>query len=156
MNLPFMLKWKDGSPTNFVEKIWAGLRAGPKLFPISNFMYEAFASHHPEIVNWIDFKPKIHTIRESAYMKVGHDAQPCYWSGKPYHSKPVYFTPRLPILSVQEFSMTKGIVKIDNRVLTNDEIIQLAYNDGFDDLDGFSRYFYNFEGYLRNWTKHRY
>lgn len=52
---------------------------------------------------------------------------------------------------------SKTIVKIDGRKLTEPEIQQLAWNDGFDNLVDFWMWFADgFKGKIIHWTELRY
>jgi hypothetical protein len=49
------------------------------------------------------------------------------------------------------------MVAIDNRILSNDEVITLAINDGFKDLDEFKEWFTeDFYGKIIHWTDFKY
>jgi len=59
------------------------------------------------------------------------------------------------IISILEFWPIE--VWIDSRKLSDDEICELARNDGFDSLDDFKKYFNGeFEGQIVHWTDKRY
>jgi len=131
-----------GKPTNFVEKIWACASA-----------YYA----HENI-------PKIHTIRRGKRWKAGMKIHMAIGvRTKDYHQFNAGFpslqtcisTQDIIIISILEFWPIE--VWIDSRKLSDDEICELARNDGFDSLDDFKKYFNGeFEGQIVHWTDKRY
>lgn len=148
MNLGFMTKWKNGEPTYFVEKIFEGLTVN-KLIPEEDFdlWYDAIENYGIDL----NFKshPKTHTIRE--------DKKDRWRAGNKIHfvinnrqPNRFQFAPVIECKGVQtiEFffyrlntAFEHLQIKIDGRYLSEQEMIDLALNDGFKSLSHFYDYF---------------
>lgn len=155
MNQSFMSKFPWGEPTYFKEKL---LAMAMDRYTLSSEDMEKYGI----CLQWIDFIPKLHTIRPvSDRYKVGQMQQPFYWLGKPYKD-PIYrFMPMIPLVSKQTISIRGTYpninVAIDGRNITYNELKQLAKNDGFSCVEDFFIWFNkDFEGEIRHYTDLRY
>lgn len=141
MTIMFMTKFKDGSYTNFEEKIRLSL-----LLDGGGY-----------------FSPKKHTIRRSGRVKPGQKLSMRQWAGLPYRSKQVEFA-KGECTGVQKIhiwhdSFGGRYVVIDDRdeLLPDEKIKELAINDGFDTIDQFFSWFgWDFTGYIIHWTDLKY
>ena len=162
MILGFMQKFPWKEPTNFREKILAGVKN--PTWPVYRGNIKVF-DPHPNIV--IVNNPKIHTIREDKHnrWKPGRKIEMVYRG--PKYSILDHFNKGIPELekcvSVQKIEMRipKGCllvnVAIDGRFLGLGEIELLSRNDGFDDINDFFEWFNkDFTGKIIHWTNHRY
>ncbi|PXX26258.1 hypothetical protein C7967_11519 [Thalassospira sp. 11-3] len=157
----------EGKPTYFVDKIWC------RLLPM--FGADELAKSRREYSqifgkDWDGEKliiySKPHTIRanKSGRIKAGVELQPFVWSGKPYHSKPFYFSPKIHCVSTQVIQIKKSgekwrmpWVTVDGVLLTAPEIQTLAINDGFKSTDDFFKWFdQDFTGTIIHWTDLKY
>lgn len=172
MILPFSQKFKDGSSTHFVEKIWSCIVNDLK--PITsedsaneadlNIMRER-AKYNLNIYEASKLAPKRHSIRE--------DAKNRWWARRMIHpvinnrSKDQFqFAPTLPCISIQIVAIrytkiddeySKRQVYVDGRELFGSEIIQLAENDGFKSVNDFFSWFdHDFTGKIIHWTNLKY
>lgn len=119
---------RQGQPTHFVEKVEACLADTipgwemPKTFTLHEW--------HPY---YNCTMPKGHTIRAGNRWKPGNMASLRVWSDKPYRSKQVEFA-QVEVKKVWrvEINMfqTSPIIKVENRLLTYEEGIDIAANDG--------------------------
>ena len=119
--------------------------------------------------------PKLHTFRENlkGTWKPGVIAQPMFWTGRPYHSKPFYFAPKFTVVSTQKVEIKhvfSGITEIngmrpisipeviiDGKTLSRSETMRLAKNDGFNSLDEFFAWFNkDFTGTIIHWSNLKY
>ena len=141
MNLYFMKRWADGSPTFFKEKI-EGVIGYPR---------------------------KIHTIRvdKNKRWKEGNKIHFAQWADKPYRSanEPIYEV--IKCTSVQSFEVTaNNQVYVAKRLLSRYEVFKLAVNDGFansltNNIDGVLKRFFEyfnegFKGRIIHWTNKKY
>ena len=145
MNIMFMTKFPDGTPTRFVDKILKG---------IVGSSYEVAS-------------PKLHTIRASKRIKKGMLLSLRTWSGKPYRSKQNEFVVT-ECDGTQDIKIESGCddsgkfkwvgIYVDGKLLGIEESINLAINDGFESYDDFCRWFYGkeFKGQIIHWTDLRY
>ena len=157
MTLNFMTKWPNtmpehlaGKPTYFIDKIWCGLCHLEVCQELADYMH----SEHYSGKNIMDFKPKLHTIRfldEKQLVKWLAPERNIHfkiWTGEPYHSKTLQFAPVLPLVSVQPITISfyNGIhypnIRIAGKQLSHfSQVVKLAVNDGFDNVDDFFAYF---------------
>lgn len=177
MTLAFSTYWKKdmpeqlaGKPTYFIEKIWASI-VGKNNINISH--YEEYLIKHKKLFN-CDFGyedlfiyAKYHTIRK--------DSNNRWKEGNNIHfvinnrtKDRFQFAPVIPCITTQRidinYSALSGLfpkfrpfVHIDDRVLDDNEIEQLAINDGFDSVDDFFCYFNtDFSGKIIHWTDLKY
>lgn len=172
MILPFSTQFKDGTPTNFIEKIWVGLR---QKLPATAFMFNdkyvidytaKFEMHWDMFWSLTAPNPKYHTIRE--------DAKDRWQPGKKIHmvvfnrtKNQFQFAPVLECKSVQKIEISAnpilGVnesVKIDGRIMSTAEVIKLAHNDGFETMEHFFKWFIgdtkDFTGKIIHWTDLKY
>ncbi len=140
---------KEGQPTYFVEKIWAGLADQ------TDRMQGSVDMDWHEYYNGV---PKWHTIRAGNRWKVGDFFSPRYWTGKPYASKQALITE--PIEIVKIWDITIGMWDQCSYSLTINgkqfgDMKLLAQNDGLS-LDDFMGWFplgKIFEGQILCWDK---
>lgn len=89
---------KAGQPTNFLNKIYAGLADINPDFKIPNDANDFW--------DWDGYyncdSPKFHTIRAGHRWKVGDKFSPRIWSGKPYQSKQIIIAPDIEIKKIWE------------------------------------------------------
>ncbi len=157
MTLSFSKKWKDGTPTYFVDKIWEGIIDHKKVTP-----------RHTTV------KSKIHTIREDKKKrwKVGNKIHFVINNRTP---KRFQFAPVLLVKSIQEIEIKwhntilsiAPIVWINGKVFfdgtnfgeyRNEKgMLILAQNDGFLDVQSFFNWFNeDFAGKIIHWTDQKY
>lgn len=172
----FMTTFPKGSgnltkkATFFVEKIWMSLPKNTSFAPdFKNFVYRPNYE--------VEHKPKFHTIRQdlSNRWKVGMMID---FFINARTKKAFRFAPRVPVISLQKIVIKYGKhldqhnkkvdVYIDNCFLGQyyfnkinpngeDELIELAINDGFDSVDDFFNWFCDdFEGKIIHWTDLKY
>ena len=168
MTLGFKTKRKDGTKTNFVEKIWAGFALNNDLLKWDSHL-DAYGYKHNLPWEWFNTflvsKPKLHSIR---------DDKPNRWkAGNNIHfvignrTKERYlFCPIIPCISVQkikiewiqeEINLTSMQIQVDDKQLNCVEIENLSINDGFDSLQRFMEWFNeDFEGKIIHWTNLKY
>jgi len=184
MTLPFKTQIND-KPTYFVEKIWKGLETiVPSYNRVAmeydyayrdKFNLDLYPTYFTE-----NYNPKLHTIREDPHnrWKVGnnihfvinnrspnrfqfapvvecksvqsiifvyHDGNPTVYLGDTHESEmPFYF---------------KGFDEEDGQYICygENQMLQLAQNDGFDSIADFFAYFNkNFRGKIIHWTNLKY
>ena len=142
---------RAGEPTDFVEKIMAGLAdrdwtfAIPKDFTLYDFhkYYNCTAS-------------KGHTIRKGKRFKAGDMASLKVWTGKPYRSKQFEFA----LVEVKktwdiEIAIEIGAIRINDGEWIFDETVlkRLSRNDGLS-YDDFKAWFPNhFKGQIICWNE---
>lgn len=171
MNLHFMTTWPASMPENyagqetmFPEKIWY----------CDRFEMIDFTDDYESNFDEMDFddimktNPKLHTIRSLtkkgvARWKPGIKIHFKIWTGKAYNSKTINFLPVIECTAVQSFKISwhqshgskemVPVILIDGRLIGDEEIEELAINDGFECVKGFLHYFKNdFEGQIIHWT----
>lgn len=172
MILPFSTKFKDGTPTYFIQKIWIALMFSDPRKTFSEMFkhYQGYAvkfGTFPEGENE-DLAPKLHSIREDK-----HDR---WHAGRMIHpvinnrSKNQFqFSPAFPCVSTQKIEIKWGELTYDNKTfktlqvivdgetLETNEIKQLARNDGFKNDAQFMAWFdHDFTGKIIHWTDLRY
>lgn len=162
MNLGFSQKLAGGKATHFVAKIWAGFIGQDNWGSYLEWIWE-----NQIIISNIDdkylsetIKPKLHTIRD--------DKTNRWTAGKLIHfiinnrsANRLQFAPVIPVVSTQVISIypkpSVRKVVVDGRYLTKEEIETLAFNDGFESVDGFFAYFStNCTLKLIHWTNLKY
>jgi hypothetical protein len=150
---------KEGEPTHFVEKTEACLA---DILPGWE-MSKTFTLH-----DWDPYYncvlPKSHTIRAGNRFNAGEMASLRVWSDKPYGSKQVEFA-QVEVKKVWQFSISDGnfsidTVQIGSFILSNDDLIELAANDGLSPEDFYSWFSIHpkkkgesFEGQIISWNE---
>ena len=87
---------KAGEPTFFVEKIWESIRTKSN---IDSPQYH-YCKFEFDLMHWMKYSPKHHTIRAGNRWKAGEKFSPRVWSGKPYNSKQITIAPDIEINKV--------------------------------------------------------
>ena len=170
MILPFSTKFKDGTPTYFIEKIWICLLENTELFGLCEYENEFYKQFEKSWNFKNNINPKFHTIREDV-----HDR---WHAGRMIHpvinnrSKDQFqFAPAFPCVSTQKIEIKKHDHMLE--VFIDDELIghyfqkpnccdshaieQLALNDGFDSFGSFFKWFnHDFTGKIIHWTSLKY
>lgn len=162
MILPFSTQL-NGKPTYFVEKIH-------KSFRIHEVNMKAAIDpsiHYTADYNFVakDKLPaKLHTIREDKNDRWKPGTKIDFFIN--CRQKNMFrFAPVLPVVSVQKVEiivdkfefMNDYQIKVDGKLLTIDEKVQLALCDGFENLLHFFMYFNeDFTGKLIHWTDLKY
>ncbi len=116
-----------GAPTYFVEKIWSAIKE-----PSGNHF------NVPDINLWeyLNCKPKNHTIRAGHRFKVGDKFSPRVWSGKPYRSKQIKIAPDITVKKIFDFEMDlNGIYSINGKYIPQQMYPVIAQNDGLTEMD---------------------
>jgi len=165
---------RAGELTYFVEKVYSGFydleHLTLTLEQFAEFIALDYASDYLKIIGQEDFldvecKPKIHTMRSGNRWRAGMDIHFKIWKGKPYKSKTFNFAPIIPCVSVQDYELINidseigpfRNITIDGRELSDEEVQELAVNDGFDNVEDFWDWFQgNCTGQLIHWTDKRY
>lgn len=153
MTLAFSVKFKDGADTHFVEKIWSGVGKGEFLMKTS--LYK------PDFTK--EYAPKIHTVREDKAdrWRVGMTINCVLFN----RTKNRYEFATLICTSIQEISIEwhstlnclPVTVHIDDRELSDVELMKFIENDGFDNYEQFEKFFSSdFDGKIIHWTDKRY
>lgn len=162
---PIDKKMIGGTKTNFVAKILSNF-GSIEIIPF----YDHYVNNHlqteaerMEFDNVIMNEPsKIHTIRKSiGRWKEGTKIHFQIWTGKPYKDPAFNFAPLLLCTGTEHFTINyidgKPSVYVDFLRLNEEEITELAINDGFNNKEEFFAYFNeDFEGELVHWTNKRY
>lgn len=159
----------NGKPTYFVESIWEGLMRN--IFEDDTEYQQYLRLHKKQFEEYWDWfpddharleNPKIHTIREDATdrWKVGNKID---FFINCRQKNMFRFAPVLPVVSIQEIEIIYSgenrlhSVWIDGKSKSLSEILQLAQNDGFENVEDFFAYFDNgFKGKIIHWTDLRY
>ena len=179
MTLSFSQKWGDkmgslaGQPNYFIEKIWLSLLSDKEY---CNQIYD-YEKRHVELFDDYFETPdyglesKLHTIREDKTnrWKAGNDI---HFVINNRTKDRFQFAPIVKCKSVQNIEIKEMImtarpncmiedkiytVKVDNKYLSENEIDNLAINDGFPDTKSFFRFFKNgFKGKIIHWTDLKY
>jgi hypothetical protein len=170
MILPFSTQI-NSKPTYFIEKIWLGLlRSHLNLIGYHRFRGEAAINN---VIDQWDIPnsiyPKLHTIRDDKNnrWKVGTIID---FFINCRQKNMFRFAPVLPVVSVQEIEIEwynkehkkpewyKNVtISVDGFYLNATKIIELAQNDGFDNVEDFFAYFdKDFKGKLIHWTDLKY
>jgi len=160
MNIMFMTKFPDGTPTDFAAKISISLEVSSAA------------------VNIKRPSPKLHTIRASKRIKEGMNLSLRNWIGKPYRSGQKEFA-SAKCISTQDIKiewenhgvgnngkeMIAPVVWIEGEMFyapfwgegSKENLNRLAVNDGFNCGDDFLKWFNkDFEGQIIHWTELRY
>lgn len=167
MTLSFSQKFPDGTPNYFIEKIWRGLPNNLDYFDknfdhLTLFDREFDKPEHNSSTEPYSFPPKIHTIRE--------DSKGRWWEGMDIHMvinnrtkdrfqfAPIIKCTGTQSIEIQVWPEIKAFhIQIDGRRLSDDEVKELAVNDGFDSVDQFLNYFRSgIKGKLIHWTDKQY
>lgn len=162
----------EGEETDFVAKIWKGLKIGGEYTIWSKYprLMKDGKWQVPHI--WRDmmldkkFSPKYHTIRAGNRWKVGDYFSPRIWSGKPYASKQIQFAPPIEIKLLQKIELEitedyhcvliddKPYVEWNNRLHTNTgQLDTLAKNDGLATTDFINWFKKPFVGQIICWNE---
>lgn len=171
MILPFSQEL-NGKPTLFPQKIWKGLNLGIGNYQINYQTRKKWMDKCNSRIDlfekiWIyDLKPKIHTIRkdEKNRWKAGNKIHLAINNRTPNYFQ---FAPTLECKGIQDFEIIYvkasnnynqfPIVAIDGWQLPTPHIIELAENDGFDNVHDFLDYFNeDFKGKIIHWTDYKY
>lgn len=161
MTLGFSLEI-NGRPTYFPEKIIVSMG-----LPIEKYQIGYLNSITFKGSDFKKFKnPKLHTIRtdEKRRWKAGMDIHAVIHNRTP---KRLQFLPTFKCTGVQEISInpTHRTILVEASIyglkswkaIFEDDIEQLAINDGFDSVEDFWSYFKEpFEGVIIHWTNKRY
>lgn len=154
---------KEGQPTFFVEKIFAGLADTQDNWEMPNKFTEYDWYAYYNCAN-----AKFHTIRSGHRFKVGDKFSPRIWSGKPYQSKQLVFSSDIEIKKVWDFKINVDddyvLITIDDWPLFEenmtfqthfDALEELAKNDGLtvDDFKSWFKYPSNFNGQIICWNE---
>jgi len=153
MNIMFMTKFPDGTPTDFLRKIIKSFH--PHIYEKEGLLEMMVTGTVPPFIF-----PKRHTMRRSKRVKKGMNLSLRNWQGKPYRSPQIEFAETICV-STQDVVVFRvhGKVRvwIDDRLLNDKEIEILAINDGFESVDDFIKYFQKgFIGQIIHWTELRY
>lgn len=159
MTLAFRQQLND-KPTFFVEKITEGIRNMTGNFLDRKYLIPGMENENPlrgEVVS------KIHTIRQDASnrWKAGNKIHFVINNRTP---KRFQFAPVIYCTGIQKIviiyargSRSRRWVVVDDSLQTEQELITLARNDGFESVDDFFAYFSeDFEGKIIHWTGFRY
>lgn len=162
----------NGKPNEFIEKIWESLLVNG-LATISEYQNHRMDFTDRFGKDWTllqiqnkTTRAKCHTIRhdKEGRWKEGNRIQPIINNRTPDRFQ---FAPDFKCTGTQTIIIEPKIDKvghfrpnriiIDGRFLSNDEISDIAINDGFETMADFFAYFNtNFEGKLIHWTEKRY
>jgi hypothetical protein len=183
MILPFSTHFKDGSDTNFIRKIWAGLinidDADEILERINlrlAYIRDSEGTDHPvrpffpsSDLELEGIAPKLHTMRE--------DKKDRWHTGSKIHmvvfnrtKNQFQFAPIIDCISTQVVEIINrkdySFVSVGNHCLfemdthtvsITPEFVQLVNNDGFESIDEFFNWFdHDFKGKIIHWTDLKY
>jgi hypothetical protein len=167
MILDFKEKFRDGSPTFFIEKIWRGLLN--EGLPIgARAQHEPYAEAYRAKFGkyWDGYRqegitPKIHSIRakKAGIWMPGRQIH-CFVNSRTPDC--FRFAPTLECCGIRSFSLWYGgfingrfNFDVDGRRLDDGET--LARNDGFDDIPKFTKFLNrHFHGDIIHWTNFKY
>ena len=148
---------RKGEPTQFVEKINAGLS---ELGIIVNLHDIRVIPDWSESV-FEDCEPKYHTIRAGHRWKVGDKFSPRVWSGRSYNSPQVIIGPDIEVKRAWNIE-----IKANDKIIidhcdfgtfceVNPDVIVLAKNDGLSTVDLLNWFPNNkgFEGQIICWNE---
>lgn len=148
---------KEGQPTNFVEKIWSCFGLDSRYIGLLPVEQESFVSGD------FDHWEKFHTIRVGNRWRVGDYFSPRVWSGKPYASKQIEFSPPIEIKKIWSvdinFHQSSSVMIVNKSRFTFEQAIKIARNDGLDMTDFVSWFNIHpkakdgFEGQILCWSK---
>lgn len=147
----------NGEPTHFVEKIWEALLQ--KGIVVSAKEMAGIGMEVPELQNHVvgTHRPKLHTIRQDKKDR-WHKSRLVHAVINNRTKDRFQFVPTFFCGGVQQIEISSPYgaasmqVKIDGEIfgeyhygwdVQNNEagLLQLAHNDGFDDIESFHRYF---------------
>lgn len=164
MKLSFGTHIND-KPNYFIEKIWKGLTA------LSSYMerdYDRYQQRHIEKFdrNWegdtyTEFlEPKLHTIRKDRE-DIWHEGAEIAMVVYENTADEFQFAPALRCVSIQQIDIdttgTHSSIRIDGDLLDQEQMEQLATNDGFHAAEELITYFNgDFNGKLIHWTAKKY
>lgn len=169
MLLAFSQKFKDNTPTYFIEKIWRGLFLNGLGNGHLSYKYDCwhknmFGAYWDGSILSNDYLPighKLHTIRAGARWEPGDIIHFCINARTPNYFQ---FAPVVEVVSVQSIEIKwianletgKGVtVCIDGEYHV--DIAQLAQNDGFPSVEAFFNWFSeDFTGQIIHWTSLKY
>ncbi len=165
----------NGEETRFMEKIWHGIyQQGlfnedeyEKWFGGGSTDYEGHIEYNLgttfdyDIAN---YAPKYHTIREDKpdRWKVGMKIHPVIGNRTKQRFQ---FAPILECKSIQKIEIRKdsnrsifpSSIYVDDRLLTHNQVHELAQNDGFDSTEDFFKWFDKpFLGKIIHWSDLKY
>lgn len=165
MILGFKKTFPWGEPTNFKEKILAGV----------GYMQILSGSIGGNLTVKIDERPKIHTIRAGNRWKAGDLIHMAYGvRSKNYEQFNKGIDGLQRVVSVQTIRISCVVVptkrggdpetywpkiEIDDleKIKTKDRVVEFVKNDGFDSIPQFCKWFRkDFKGQIIHWTDYRY
>lgn len=156
----------NGQPNYFIEKIWKGLTNLSAHLESDYYQYlqryiEKF-NHSWDGDEYTEFlEPKIHTIRKDAGNLWASGMEIAMVTDKD-RPEEFQFAPTLSCQGIQKMTIVKEgsrpvQVRVNERLLGEPELHQLAVNDGFQNAEDLCSYFNNsFEGKLIHWTSFKY
>ena len=160
--------YKDITPTFFAEKIITG--CNKKLEEVEEILYKNYNPlNNYTIISLIEnlrenkYVPKIHTIREDKKnkWKKGIKIHPVYFNRT---NRRLQFA-ELDCISVQKFEIkynmlrnkSKPFIFVNDFMMFDNQIAEIAKNDGFDNLQQFFNYFNtDFTGKIIHFTDLKY
>lgn len=162
----------NGKPNFFIEKIWAEL-INTNQATISDYQNSRMDFNDKFGKDWDDWKwpsedigMKLHTIRDYRKNgKTGLKADKQWKAGDKIHlcinnRSPNYFqfAPVIKCVSVQTIFIYKdNSIWVDNKLMNDLDMQNIAVNDGFDSLEDFFNYFTTgVERKLIHWTDLKY
>lgn len=155
---------RKGQPTHFVEKIlnlqWPGWRDSTflrLLLAVNDRKIKEGKLKEQQVIDfYCSLNPsitevKMHTIRAGYRWKEGDITNAAVWSGRPYHTPQIIFTPDIELKKVWEFDIKSdtfpgdGEININGKLFTGvvaglfasnlKGIIAMAANDGLEYTD---------------------
>jgi hypothetical protein len=161
----------NGKPTYFVEKIWHSILF---LNKVDVADYQNYSKEYQQKFNqkWDKLEtptPKKHTIREDSKHRWKPGSMIDFFINS--RTKDMFrFAPRVPVVCVQNIEIkefecstlcnkkTKLIkIFVDGKILAINKMIELAENDGFENVVEFLNYFpIGFKGKIIHWTNLKY
>jgi hypothetical protein len=162
MTLSFSQKFKDGTPNYFIEKIWNGLIRDCD-FSVYDYYFNEYANKFGEYwnENYTEIlTSKIHTIRSGNRWKAGDKI---HFVVNSRTKDRFQFAPVITAKSVQRIDITyypesldltkkvkhSPLVRIDDKAIVGDELMNLVRNDGFNSAEQFFEWFSeDFEGQI--------
>lgn len=126
---------KKGKPTYFIEKFLRCFTDGTD-DENEHFEYycELMEDHN---LKGFDFDSKGQTIRSGKHWNAGENFSPRFWSGKPYASKQVIFSPDVKIDKVYDIDIKGYKIYVNGKLfyhqhvsIWHNDIERLAKNDG--------------------------
>lgn len=170
MKLSFSIKFPNGKPTYFIDKIWDCIIDSSLM--VGEFRADYLISFQKKFNNYWDstegIKPKRHTIRkdEKNRWKAGMKIHFTIFnrSKNSFRFAPVIECKSVQKIEIEYTNFSKDpIIVIDGTHFYNEKIgidhgvKQLAQNDGFDSVDDFFEWFNtDFTGKIIHWTDLKY